>query len=424
MLKEMENDLHIAMISYHTNPFAALGGKQTGGMNVYIRELSKSLAALGHTIDIFTRASENLSEILEIEKGIRLIPIEAGPSETQNNVQLIEHISTFGQGILAYAQKESLSYDIAHAHYWMSGIAAISLKKAWSIPCIMMMHTLGLMKERVNALSEEEANQRIRGERLAIANADKIISSTPAEEFELQWLYEVKSPNIEVISPGVDHTLFRKMDRLAAREKHALRKEENILLFVGRIDVLKGLDTLLRAIQIIMQDSEAKFLDPKLLVVGGALIKSGQNDEAELDRMIERSKELSIKDQITFTGQKKQVELPEYYNLADIVILPSHYESFGLVALEAMACGQALIASRVGGLVHLVEEGQTGILSPAGDAQSLSDNIIDLLNDEKKRTRLGKNAQSFAKKYSWEKNANRTQEIYFELIKGEQQEVS
>ena len=402
------------MISFHTNPFAPLGGKQTGGMNVYIRELSRSLAHRGHSIDIFIRSADQTSSSIEIETDIRLIKIPLKKIKSGSVNQIDKEISSFSRKVIKFSKDNKRKYAIVHAHYWTSGMAAIELSNEWKIPSILMMHTLGLMKERLQLISKNEANIRIRSERRAIAHSDQLIAATIAEEAELQWLYEVAKEKITVISPGVDLGLFKATAMASARRNINMPLQEKFLLFVGRIDAIKGLETLLSALNIIHKSEAIPNL--QLNIIGGHTDKNGKFSNPEINRLIQLAKKLKINSHINFLGSKTQEELPTYYNAADIVILPSHYESFGLVALEAMACARPVLATRVGGLAYLIKHNESGLLSPPGDSESMANNILQLLEDEDLAIQLGANGLLIAQTKSWHSIAGQIESTYHEMI--------
>lgn len=405
--------MRIAMISFHTNPFAKLGGKQSGGLNVYVRELSRSLAKRGHSIDIFTCSGDGASRVQQLDSAIRLISLAAGPTDTGTVRDYEQEVYRFSQAIIQMASNDELSYGIIHAHYWLSGLVAMQLKNAWGVPSVLMMHTLGLMKERLNLLTQQEAGIRILGERKALAHADKIIAATPAEEAELQWLYEVATSKIAVISPGVDLAVFKPIEQALSRHKLNIAPSERLLLFVGRIDAVKGLETLFAALKLIKDQRYPEKI--RLNIIGGEKGPDGEFTNPEINRLIAVAEQMGINDLVHFLGSKKQSELPSYYSAADIVILPSHYESFGLVALEAMACARPVLATRVGGLAHLIEHLVTGLLSAPNAPAEMAEHIVALLNDSQMAQQLGKNALLHAQSKSWDATAKEIEQIYENL---------
>jgi D-inositol-3-phosphate glycosyltransferase len=408
--------MRIAMISYHTSPLAPLGGKHSGGMNVYVRELSAELGRHGHEVDIFTRGPEQGTQ--EISQGVRLITIQAGPTDHVEIRELPKHIDQFAQSVLDFAKTQDLKFDMIHAHYWMSGLAAKQLKAAWQAPMVLMFHTLGLVKNRIAALGERESVERIRGERVAMAAADYVVAATPAERADLQWLYELHSDKVRVIPPGVDLQRFQAMPKAAARTKVGIGNNGKLVMFVGRLEALKGIDTLIRAVYLLVTANHPWAADLRVLIIGGDVSETLDVLGTQLDRLRELSRELGVQDQVEFLGSRRQSELPAYYGAADVVVMPSYSESFGMVALEAMACARPVVASRVGGLKYLVRDGDTGYHVREGKPEELAARLAELLSDEAKLDAMGQLARKEAEQYSWEKTANEIAAVYTNLAAG------
>jgi len=403
------------MLSYHTSPLAALGGKHSGGMNVYVRELSTNLAQLGHQVDIFTRGAQFNQQSLNA--GARLLSLPAGPPRQIEKSLLAGHIPQFVGGVLDFANTHKLHYDLIHAHYWMSGLAAARLKEAWSVPMVLMFHTLGLVKNRITVLGERESDQRIRGERLALAAADQVVAATPAEQADLQWLYEVNSQRIGVIPPGVDLDHFHPMSKLEARATLGLPVDEFLLLFVGRIEALKGIDTLIRAAHLLLRDKLLGGKRFRVQIIGGSVDETLEAMGSELSRLQDLARRLGVDDRVSFLGSRRQKELPTHYAAADVVVMPSYSESFGMVALEAMACERPVVASRVGGLAYLVRDGITGFHVQEGEAAELAGRLAQLLGDERLLVTMGEAARLEAQAYSWERTAKAIEALYLSLVK-------
>jgi D-inositol-3-phosphate glycosyltransferase len=403
------------MLSYHTSPLAALGGKHSGGMNVYVRELSAHLATLGHQVDVFTRGTAFAEEA--IANGARLITLPAGPALPQTKHELQAHIPEFAQQVKSFAQRESLDYDLVHAHYWMSGLIGAELKRAWGVPMLLMFHTLGLVKNRITALGERESEERIRGERKAMAAADRVVAATPAERAELQWLYELRSDRVSVIPPGVDLGRFEPIHKHSARATLGLPLDQKLLLFVGRIEALKGIDTLIRACYWLRNTQDLE--DMQVWIIGGDVEEGLDQAGSEIARLHTLTRELGMQDQVRFLGSRSQQQLPTYYSAADVVVMPSYSESFGMVALEAMACARPVVASRVGGLAYLVQDGVTGYHVQEGDSQELSGRLATLLEDDALLERMGQAARAEAEKYSWGRVAQEIDQLYLRMTKKE-----
>jgi D-inositol-3-phosphate glycosyltransferase len=401
--------MRIAMISYHTSPLADLGSKDAGGMNVYVSELSAHLVRLGHSVDIFTRGEEGIHQP---EPGVRVVSIPAGSEVVK--ARLPEFIPEFTKRIMDFATAEDAGYKVIHAHYWMSGLATIALKEKWNIAMTVNFHTLGLVKNRIALLGEKESDERILGERRVLDATDLVIASTPAEEADLQWLYEAPTSKVKVISPGVDLARFRPMEKGTARQHLDLPVDESILLYVGRIEALKGIDTLIRALYLMNTKKRPQPL--RVLIVGGESGERLEHFTGELRRLLVLARELGVQERIEFLGSRSQEELPAYYAAADVVAMPSYSESFGLVALEAMACGRPVVASRVGGLAYLVQDGVTGFHVQEGQPEALAGRLEELFRNPELLQRMASAARMEAAKYSWKRTAREIAALYEGLV--------
>lgn len=411
--------MNIAMISYHTCPLATLGGKDTGGMNVYVAELTRFLGKAGIHVDVFTRSQdEHVPHVLHnLGYGNRVVHIPAGPEVPLPKRELVNYLPDFVEGILHFTRAKQLRYDLIHSHYWMSGIAAEKLKAEWNAPIIHMFHTLVLMKNRVARSPEEiEGEYRLEGEKHVLQIADRIIAATPAEQSQLEFLYGANSKKLRVIPPGVDLSRFYPIPRDEAREVIGVPVKNRMILFVGRIEPLKGLETLIRAVAWMQQSNELLCCPHSLVIVGGDPEESQLSVNAEMARLQNLVKSLGLRDFVLFLGKRDQDSLPYYYSAADVVVVPSHYESFGMVALEAMACGTPVVASQVGGLAFLVQDGVTGFVVPDGEPEILGSRLKELILDPALRDRLGKQANQVAQAYSWERIADEIKSVYLDTL--------
>ncbi len=408
--------MRIAIISYHTCPLATLGGKDTGGMNVYVRDLTRYLGSMGIRVDVFTRSQdEHVPHVLhDLGYGNRVVHIPAGPEAPLPKQELMTYLPEFVEGILEFARNKNITYDLIHSHYWLSGIAAKELKAIWNIPVIHMFHTLGAMKQRVARQPDEvEGEYRIKGEKEVIQTADRIVAATLAELAQLQWLYQADVSKIVVIPPGVDLSRFYPIPPDEAKEFIGVRPCEQVVLYVGRIEPLKGIDVLIEAIAIMRQ----KGVRVCLSVIGGEPLSEPGLLNHEMARLQALREQYGLQDMVAFLGKRGQDTLPYYYSAAEAVVVPSHYESFGMVALEAMACGTPVVASQVGGLAFLVQNGVTGFTVPVDDPQALADRLIEITQDPSLRKRMGEAAAEFARNYSWEKIAAQILKLYEETIR-------
>lgn len=385
-------------------------------MNVYVQELTRHLGRVGVHVDVFTRSQdEHVPHVLhDLGYGNRVVHVRAGPEVPLPKPELASYLPEFVTGILEFVDAKGLRYDLIHSHYWMSGVAARDLKANWDVPVVHMFHTLGLMKQRVaRLLDEEEGDYRLEGEREVLQLADCVVAATPAELAQLQWLYQADTGKIVVIPPGVDVSRFYPIPPDEAKEYIGVPPCDRMILFVGRIEPLKGIDTLIEAITRMYHQG----ICVCLAVIGGDASTSPATQSAEMERLKSMREEAGLTDLVTFLGKRGQDTLPYYYSAAEAVVMPSHYESFGMVALEAMACGTPVVASQVGGLAFLVQDGVTGFTVPVDDPRALADRLTMLINDPALRQELGGQASTLAQEYAWEEIRARVLGLYEEVLK-------
>ncbi|RMF00740.1 MAG: glycosyltransferase family 1 protein [Chloroflexi bacterium] len=403
------------MLSVHTSPLAKLGQKKTGGMNVYVRDFTRELVRRGIQVDVFTRAASAEAPYIEYDPacGCRVIHIPAGPRRSIANDDIANYLDEFAAGVLQFAHDYSLRYDLIHAHYWLSGVVAGKLRAAWGpIPIVQMYHTLGHMKNQIaQSPAELAAPVRLMGEAHAARVADILVAATPAEESQLVELYGADPAKIEVIPPGVDLSRFEPIRPCVARRRLGLPANKRLVLFVGRIEPLKGVDSLLQATAILKERQPDLMTGVRVGIIGG----NPAAPDAELARLQTLHAQLQLDSTAEFLGAKDQSLLPDYYAAADLVVMPSRYESFGMVALEAMAVGTPVIASRVGGLAHLVQNGQTGYLTPPNCPQALAERMWQVLSDADLRARLGQQAREHARRFEWSQVVDRMLHLYATL---------
>ena len=364
-------------------------------MNVYVREVSRELGRMGVSVDVFTRSQDpSIPRVVRLGERARVIHLAAGVEAPMARERVYDHLDEFVEGIEAWRIAEAIDYDLIHAHYWLSGVAALTLKTRWSVPVLQMFHTLGRLKNRVaRSAAELEPAVRLEEETRIVSAADRIVAANVVERAELLRDYAAHSSRIATIPCGVDTDLFTPGDRAEARRRLDLDGRA-VLLWVGRIAPIKGLDTLLDAVARLSERGQ----DLRLLVVGGDADERTSGHETSLRQRIER---LGLGDSVRFLGPQPQGVLPLYYAASDVTVLPSYYESFGMVALEAMACGSPVIASRVGGLVTTVRDGVTGFLVPDGDVEALAERIETLVADPELRWRLGREGVRWAAQHRW-----------------------
>lgn len=387
--------LHVAMLSVHTCPLAALGGKETGGMNVYVRELARELGRMGVEVDVFTRSQNPaIPRVVALAEGARVVHLPAGPEAPSPREAVYAHLDPFIEGVEAWRITRAIDYDLVHAHYWLSGVVALALRDRWSVPVLQMFHTLGRLKNHVTRASgEREPAVRLGEEARIVASVDRIVAANLVERADLVRYYAARADRIAAIPCGVDTDLFTPADAGEARRRLGLGPEP-LLLYVGRLAPIKGLETLLDAVALVRRRGSPV----RLLIVGGDTDEPVDGHEASLRQRIET---LGLGAAVRFMGAQPQDLLPAYYAAADVTVLPSYYESFGMVALEAMACGSPVLASGVGGLTTTVRDGVTGFLVPEGDVRALADRAETLLGDPDLRWRLGREGVRWAARHRW-----------------------
>lgn len=396
----------LALLSFHGCPVARLGEKDTGGMNVYVLQIAKEFGRRGHKVDVYTRSHDPKDpQVVELGDGARVVHLKAGPYyETKES--LYQYIPEFISNLYSFQQSEGITYDLIHSHYWFSSRIGLILSKKWTVPHVTTFHTLAKTKLMARA-GEQESQIRSDVEKRVMDEADAIIVSTEQEMDDIVRLYKTPPYKIQIIPAGVNLELFHPQDKIKAKQMLGLA-EKKVILYVGRIEPLKGIDILINAFAQLECSS-----DSRLLIVGGNLKR-----DREMERLKALTVQLSIEDSVTFTGAVKQTELPNYYSAADVFVLPSYSESFGLVALEAMACGTPVVVSRVGGLKTFVKEGKTGYLIPWRCPEPFAQRLEMLLAHPALRESMGRAARATAQQMSWSGVADRMLDFYSCLIDG------
>ncbi len=407
----------VATISVHTSPLDQPGTGDAGGMNVYVVELSRRLAAMGIEVDIFTRTtSSSLDPVVELAPGVTVRHITAGPFEGLSKNDLPTQLCAFASGVLrAEAVREPGHYDIVHAHYWLSGQVGWLAKERWGVPLVQSFHTLAKVKNAALADGDDpEPAARVIGEEQVVDNAERLIASTADEAAQLRDLYGADPDRIATVSPGVDLDRYTPGSRAAAKAQLGLRPDDVLLLFVGRIQPLKAPDVLIRAA------AELVCRDPSLrsrlvvAVVGGPS-GTGTRDPERLDTLTQR---LGLTDVVRREPPVSPERLVAYYRAAEAVVVPSYNESFGLVALEAQACGTPAVAAAVGGLRTAVRDGESGLLVPGHDPAEWASVLGRLIEHPAERARLAQGAAAHAQRFGWAATAAGTLQVYRDAIAG------
>jgi len=412
--------MRIAMLSVHSSPLARLGGKEAGGMNVYVRELSREFGRRGIAVDIFTRAQgPDAPPVVPIDRGVRLIHVRAGPPAPYDKNRLLDYLPEFVGRVRCFADSEDLYYDIIHSHYWVSGEAALALRRSWGAPVVHMFHTLGAMKNQVARGSEErETGQRVTVEGRILRDADAIVAATPLDRAQMVWHYGADVNRVRVVPAGVDLRRFQPRDPASARTTLDLPPSPHrIILLVARIEPLKGIDALIEASALLLQRRPERRGALTALIVGGGSEGERAHWNAEQRRLDALRQRLGVADVVRFAGAQSQDYLPLYYTAADIVTMPSHYESFGMAALEALACGKPVIATSAGGPAFIVEDGVSGLLTPPADPTTLAGHLDRLLQNDAERAAMGVAARERALQFGWEHVACDILSVYRDLLR-------
>jgi len=393
------------VISLHTSPLQQPGAGDSGGMNVYVRELVSALAQAGLECTTFTRADrEDLPEEVLVEPGHRVVHIEAGPHHLPKEA-LPEITEDFRRGVLDWIERHDRP-DVIHGNYWLSGVVGHQLKHDLDVPFVSTFHTLARVKAEGG---DPEPEWRDRAEAEIIHCADAICVSCDEEESQFRRLYGNPDGRIEIISPGVEHAFFAPGDRSGARAALGMDPHRPLLLFVGRIQPLKAPDLAIRALRSLDARGHR---DAELVIVGGASGSAGDVQETEARALVD---ELGLHDRVRFVPPQPHHMLSSWYRAADVVVVPSRSESFGLVALEAAACGVPVVASSVGGLVSLVDDGCTGLLVEGRDPDAYAVAIAKVLDDPQLADDMGRAAVERAKRYTWAFAAARLRRLYADV---------
>jgi D-inositol-3-phosphate glycosyltransferase len=316
--------------------------------------------------------------------------------------------------VLAFAASQDVHYDLLHSHYWLSGWVALQLRQLWSVPTVHMSHTLGYPKNAAaQQIWEQEPPRRLQVEYEVLRCSDALVAESPASKQHMVQEYGVDPARVQVIPCGVDTTLFCPQDRQQARRALGLPEAAPIVLFVGRLQPLKGLDTLLRAVHLVRQH----YPTLHVRIVGGGVDEGDPHEAEELGRLRAQAEHLNLTPHLTFTKAQPQETLAQYYAASDVFVMPSHYESFGMVVLEAMACGLPVVASQVGGLASTVVHERTGLLVPVGDWHAFAQAIIRVLAVPTLRDTFGHAGIQRAQTYAWPRVVERNMQLYHRLIR-------
>jgi D-inositol-3-phosphate glycosyltransferase len=406
-----------AIISLHTSPTDQPGSGDSGGMNVYILRVAELLARQGIEVDVFTRHRGDGPEVEGIEEGARLHRVSAGPRTPLPKDQLPAVLPEFLESVLHRASEDPAErrhgpYDVVHSHYWLSGWVGERAREIWGAPLVASFHTLGKVKNFSLADGDRpEPPVRLEGERSVIRGADRILAPTPVEAGHLVGLYGADPERIRIVPPGVDRGVFAPRSKERARARLHL-SNARLLLFVGRLQPLKGPDVAIRALAEAVARAPHATRDAILGVVGGP---TGEIPHDEVVHLMQLAGSVGVGDRVVFFPPQSHARLADFYAAAEAVLMPSRSESFGLVALEAQACGTPVIAAAVGGLRYSVADGVGGYLIQGHDPADYADRIVRLLTDPAEAERLAAGAAAHAARFSWESTAAGIRQVYLEL---------
>lgn len=411
----------VAIVSLHTSPVAPPGSGDSGGMNVYVMEVAERLAEQGIAVDIYTRRDgAERPDVQVLGPRSRLIRVQAGPPKPVPKESLPDLVPDFTRGVLTAASEDDPTphrhspYDVVHSHYWLSGWVGTRAKQIWGVPHVASFHTLGKVKNDSLGLDDRpEPSVRLHGEEHVVAGADRILAPTSGEAEDLVSLYGADPSRIRVVTPGVDSRIFVPRPRREARARLHLSNAP-LLLFVGRLQRFKGPDVAILSVAEAVRRAPELMREAALAVVGGPAGVDTEPDEVA--RLMRLATSVGVGDRVMFFPPQPHERLADFYSAADLVLVPSRWESFGLVALEAQACGTPVVAAAAGGLRDVVVDGRTGMLVDGHDPARYADAVVRLLSDRRLAARLGVAATRHAARFSWDATAAGVREVYRELL--------
>ncbi len=384
------SQLRIAMLSVHSCPVGTLGAKDTGGMSVYIVELARELGKQGHSVDVYTRVHDPKDpQVVNLGQNARLVHIRAGEDEQINKLAVYSYLPDFACNLEAFRKSNALRYDLVFSHYWLSAWVGEYLQQWWYVPHITKFHTLGAVKNSIG-IGEDEPELRIETEGNLARSCHHIIASTEKEKEELILHYGSSPERISVVPCGVNLELFQPVDKDMAKRELSF-DDDKIILFVGRIEPLKGIEQLLKAMPYLQNNQGLR-----LVIIGG-----DERSQYEMERLQKLSRELNIEDSVTSLGLIKQERLPYFYSAADVCVIPSYYESFGLVALESLACGTPVVATDVGDFESIIRQGETGYVVTDNTPRRLAKKIDLLLSRPSPDIESARSIRESVSRYSW-----------------------
>ena len=410
--------MRILLISDHADPLAEIGSKEAGGQNIYVFYLAKFLCRLGILVDVYTRWDrKNKNEIVKFNNHLRIIRVKAGPKKYMPRDNFLGVVDEFTGNILKRIKKEKINYDIIHTNYWFSGLIGLRVTKEIKKPLVHIYHSIGqvrfesLKNYKLQEINNKFFKQRTISEKEIAQKADRIITTSPVEKEIIKNLFGISGEKIKTITIGVDTKIFRPIKTERARKLARMENKGKVILYVGRIEWRKGIGTLLYAFREVIKNHP----NAKLYIIGGGRSKSARKlEDAEHERLKKISQELGIEKKVKFLGPKKQNELYKYYSAADICVIPSYYEPFGIVPLESMACGTPVVASRTGGLRYSVKDKITGCLFEPKNYTDLAEKINIVLKNGKDFY-AGNCLKRISDEFQWEEIADQYENFFNQL---------
>jgi D-inositol-3-phosphate glycosyltransferase len=407
-LKHLPNKLKIAMLSIHSSPIGKLGTQDTGGMSVCVRETAKELAGMGHQIDIFTQHTSGSHEsVIHLYDNVRLIRLPGGTHKNISKSSLYEVLPKLFNELESFRIKGDIAYDVIHSHYWISGVLGLKLQSSWNANHLITYHTIGAVKN-LTCSTENASELRMANEKKLANHCDRIIVPTQKDKEYLIQCYDAPDDNIRIVPCGVNLDRFKPQDKVSARRKLALPVEDPMILYVGRFAPIKGLDRLFESFRCMTHQPHAV-----LVMVGGDGERSPMSQHLK-----KKAKTFHIQDRVVFSGRVDQKNLPLYYSAADVLVVPSYYESFGLVALEALACGTPVVTTSVGGMEKIVKDGMTGYIATNSDTQHFAGLIEAVLAKQKQNGLSPLKIRDSVSEFTWERSASLLLDAYRSVSAG------
>lgn len=407
------NQPYIAFISEHASPLATLGGVDTGGQNVYVAQVAKYLVRKGYMVDVFTRWEDaDQPQVINWLPGVRVIHVKAGPVKIISKEYILEFMPEFTQNMMEFIKANQAKYELIHAHFFMSGMVAASLKAALNIPFAITFHALGHVRRIHQGNSDLFPAERLQIEEDIVQQADYIIAECPQDRDDLINHYNAPSYKIVIIPCGFSHQEFYPIDKKLARKTLKLDTDKHIILQLGRMVPRKGVDNVIKSLKYIKDKTAVQ-----LVIVGGENEVPDPAQSPELSRLQKIAAEHGVEASIKFVGRKSREQLKFYYAAADIFISTPWYEPFGITPLEAMACGTPVIGSNVGGIKYTVVDGETGALVPPENPIALAAKIEELVGNPSNLRQLGKNALRRVNNYfTWSHVADKLSALYVKMM--------